>query len=191
MVAIAAPYGLWNKLGLYLWPRENPAPEGGTDLADFAKAQLEAERLIDKYGLVTPPVDPEAIAEAEGVEVVYVTFNGPLNESISGYIDPMNKRIVVNRDQPPARKTFTIAHELGHHLLHRAYTESGEYQIFPRRNEYPNGKPEEEREADAFAANLLVPMKMLRRYRDFASPYELSKMFLVSQDVILHRLKRA
>ena len=43
--------------------------------------------------------------------------------------------------------------------------------------------------ADAFAAELLVPLDMLRKYVDFASPSELAAMFMVSRDVILNRMK--
>jgi Zn-dependent peptidase ImmA (M78 family) len=55
---------------------------------------------------------------------------------------------------------------------------------------YENGKkPDEEKEANAFAATLLVPLNLLKRYKDVATISELSRMFMVSQDVILNRMK--
>lgn len=157
--------------------------------ADYKRAEREAERLVAKY-YKKPPVDPEAIAEAEGVRVVYARFNGAMSAKIAGYSDPNRSRIVVNQDLPFNRKTYTIAHELGHYVLHKDYlSDDGAYQIFPRMNSYDGPKPPEEQEADAFAANLLVPIEMLRTYADLASIRELAQMFMVSQDVILFRMK--
>lgn len=185
--------GLRNKTALYAAEplRFAASTNGDLPLANYRRAQEAAEKLLDKYGIDAPPIDPEVIAEGEGVDVVYAGFKGRASDEVSGFINPMDARIFVNKVLPPNRKTFTIAHELGHHVLHRAYVESGDYRILPRRNEYGDDKPDEEKEADAFAANLLVPMKLLRRYKDHATVPELARMFLVSQDVIAHRLKRA
>lgn len=165
----------------------------GEDMAaDFHRARREAERLIEKYDIRKPPIDPEAIAEAEGVRVVYAAFNGDIDKKLSGFTDSMNDTIVINRSIPANRKTFTIAHELGHHVMHREYLDDdGAYQVFARFNEYAENKPDEEKEADAFAANLLVPMKLLRRYKNVASNHELARLFCVSDAVILHRLSQA
>ena len=160
--------------------------------ANFDRAKREAERLIERYGYTKPPIDPEAIAEAESVRVLYATFNGEIGDKLSGYSDAASASIVINKDIAPNRKIFTIAHELGHHLLHRDYlADDGSYQVFPRFNEYGAVKPPEEQEADAFAASLLVPIKMLKRYKDVASVSELASMFCVSEAVILNRLKWA
>ena len=135
-------------------------------------------------------IDPEAISEAEGYEVAYATFNGAISNEVAGFSEPQNGRIVVNRALNSNRKVFTIAHELGHHVLHKDYlNDEGAYQVFPRLNAYSGTKPPEEQEADAFAAELLVPLEMLRKYADFASPSELAAMFMVSRDVILNRMK--
>lgn len=185
--------GLRNKEGLHSGGAKclTAQAAGDSDLANYRRAQQAAEKLLDKYGIRNAPIDPEVIAEGEGVDVVYAGFAGRANEKVSGFINPNEGRIYVNKDIPANRKTFTIAHELGHHVLHRDYTRSGEYRILPRLDEYDEGKPDEEKEADAFAANLLVPMKLLQRYKDHASVPELARMFLVSQAVILNRLKRA
>lgn len=158
--------------------------------ADYDRAKKAARALLEKYKITKAPIDPEAIAENEGIEVVYATFNGPISDEVAGYSEPMNGRIVVNRDLHTNRKIYTIAHELGHHVLHKDYLDNeGAYQVFPRLNSYSGAKPPEEQEADAFAAELLVPLAMLRKYVDFASPSELASMFLVSREVILNRMK--
>lgn len=158
--------------------------------ADYARAKQAARDLLTKYKIKKAPIDPEAISEAEGFEVVYATFNGAIADEVAGFSEPQNGRIVVNRDLNSNRKVFTIAHELGHHILHSDYLDDdGRYQVFPRMNAYSGVKPPEEQEADAFAAELLVPLDMLRKYVDFASPSELASMFMVSRDVILNRMK--
>ncbi len=155
--------------------------------ADWNKAKAKAAEVLKQYGLTKPPVDPEAIAEAMGVDVVYANFAPGTKDKVSGFIqfDPL--RIIVNNDISPNRMTFTIAHELAHFLLHREWAESKAYQVLPRKNEYTERKPPQEQEADCFAAELLVPRDMIERYKDFASPRELARIFAVSEDVILNR----
>ena len=156
--------------------------------ADYNRAKRAAEELAFKY-YQEPPIDPEAIAEALGVEVVYGDFSEEMRDRISGYLEPEQNLIVVNSAIHPNRMTFTIAHELAHHILHRDYANSDKYRVFTRMNDYDTTKPDEEREADAFAASLLVPLPMLRKYKDIASVTELARMFCVSDAVILNRLK--
>lgn len=158
--------------------------------ADYARAKKAARDLLAKYKITKAPIDPEAIAQAEGIDVVYATFNGAVSEQVAGYSEPINGRIVINRDLHTNRKTYTIAHELGHHMLHKDYLDDdGAYQVFPRVNSYSGPKSPEEKEADVFAAELLVPLDMLRKYMDFASPSELAQMFLVSREAMLNRMK--
>jgi Zn-dependent peptidase ImmA (M78 family) len=160
-------------------------------MPDYHRAQREAEKLVSSFGLTRPPVDPEAIAEALGLSVVYAHFSPGISDEVSGYLDVAGNRIVVNKAIPSNRKTYTIAHELGHYVLHKEYAASNRYEVLLRKNQYENAKPPEEQEADAFAANLLVPIKLLREYKSFASGSELARLFGVSADVIMHRLKRA
>ncbi|WP_272915751.1 ImmA/IrrE family metallo-endopeptidase [Aristophania vespae] len=58
----------------------------------------------------------------------------------------------------------------------------------PRNNIYKTAKPPEEVEADIFAANLLVPFNILKKYAPIASPCELARLFMVSEDVIHNQL---
>lgn len=149
---------------------------------NYKNSRLAAKKLLEKYKIVNPPVDPEAIAEAEGIDVLYVDFGSVKNE-ISGLYDFESRKIYVNKDIPDNRKTFTIAHELAHALMHQDYATSANYRALPRSNNHDD-KPDEEREADVFAACLLVPKEMLRSYQNYASVPELAKMFAVSDSVV-------
>ncbi|MBU2983282.1 ImmA/IrrE family metallo-endopeptidase [Lentibacter algarum] len=150
---------------------------------DYKRARAEAARLLKHYSIRSLPIDPEAIAESEGINVVYVEFNEKASKLISGLYDFNAQKIYVNKTLPSNRKTFTIAHELAHAILHQEYAESTDYRAMPRSNVHFD-KPPEEKEADVFAACLLVPPSALKKYKDVASIEELSSMFAVSRDVV-------
>ncbi len=72
-------------------------------------------------------------------------------------------RIKFNADRRPSRARFTIAHEFGHYALHRelrTFFECSESDV--------SGQTEIdiERQADAFASTLLMPLDDLRRQVD-------------------------
>jgi Zn-dependent peptidase ImmA (M78 family) len=129
-----------------------------TKPSDYAKA------LHRKYNS-TVPVDVYAIAEGEGVFVEEVE----LEPNVSGFLILKEDEVVigVNKSHHPFRKRFTIAHELGHHLIHgpkaasNVMTEEGEFVYF-RDNTSESGEVEQEREANQFAADLLMPRDLLK-----------------------------
>ncbi|WP_413207611.1 ImmA/IrrE family metallo-endopeptidase [Rhodospirillum sp. A1_3_36] len=155
---------------------------------DFNSAAHKALSLLENHSYVAPPINPEQIARDMGLRVVYADFEGEDQNNVSGFFRLADKTILVNNAISDNRITFTIAHELAHYLLHKDYIESNNYKPMPRNNIYVEEKPNEEVEADTFAANLLVPLKMLKKYKDVATPEELATLFFVSEDVIRYRL---
>lgn len=155
---------------------------------DYPKARAEAAALLSRFGISRPPVNPERIAEQLGIRVEFADFEPDMSKEISGLFDFDSNTIIVNRDLPTNRKTFTIAHELGHALMHRDYVASEGYQVLPRTNHHAD-KPAVEREADVFAACLLAPRSMLKEYRAVAGTTELADAFAVSPEVIVHQMK--
>jgi Zn-dependent peptidase ImmA (M78 family) len=156
-------------------------------MADFAKAVQAAKRILEEFGFSAPPINPVIIARDLGVNVSFVGL--PEHQTVSGFYDAADDAIYVNKDEYPKRQTFTIAHELGHRVLHREWAASNEYRVLLR-DPSLMVIDEKEQEANAFAAHLLVPAGMLAKYRDIASVEELSKLFVVSMPVIKNRLKR-
>lgn len=158
--------------------------------ADYIKPRLEAERMLQKYNINQLPIDPREIAKSEGLEVVFFEPTDSSMEKISGFLDIDKKKIFVNAKNAINRQTFTIAHELGHWLMHRDIIKKdpSKYLIFRvDQMGMPSLDPMES-EANAFAANLLVPMNTLLRLSESYSVEELSKIFLVSVAVISNRL---
>ena len=97
--------------------------------------------------------------------------------SLSGLLLPGRGEIWVNGPEArawPPRRRFTIGHELGHWCMHRTDHVASIYcrstAVDPK-EERPE-RPVAEKEADAFAAALLMPARLLRaeyeRDRDFA-----------------------
>ena len=90
--------------------------------------------------------------------------------TLSGLLLPSLGQIWVNADEAaqwPGRRRFTIAHELGHWVLHRR----GQQALFCRKGTVAEDPapapreplPEPEREANAFAAALLMPAPLVER----------------------------
>jgi Zn-dependent peptidase ImmA (M78 family) len=126
-------------------------------------ATLTPGQIIAKYQSQSP-VDIVAIATDLGVNV-WETKSLP--NSISGKIfrDPLNGgpstfSILVNANHSLPRKRFTIAHEIGHFVLHRKRLESGELIDDAM---YRSGvTAKEETEANRFAADVLMPYSLIR-----------------------------
>ena len=107
--------------------------------------------------------------------------------------DPECPVIVVKKLDSDARQCFTLMHELGHLLLHRASSIDDEGDLHA-----PDG---EECEANAFAGHLLVPDAFLLSIRDEERPADVAgfddwlepqrKAWGVSGEMILRRLMDA
>jgi Zn-dependent peptidase ImmA (M78 family) len=156
--------------------------------ANYNKAKLEAVKKLEECGIIEPAVNPIKIAREYGVNVFFVKFDSRYQKEVSGFFDAKENSIYINADEYPPRQTFTIAHELGHKFLHEEWAKSSEYRYLPRSQVLNFMKDGKEQEADCFAANLLVPEHMIKKYQ-FASVDELAKLFVVSRVVIVNRLK--
>jgi hypothetical protein len=117
---------------------------------------------------------------------------GP-GQSLSGLLLADKAQIWVSRPEGrewPARRRFTIAHELGHWCMHRA----GRERLFCRASavDPPEERPERpvvEREADAFAAALLMPAQLMQREYKHDREFErLCERFEVSGSAMGRRL---
>ena len=155
-------------------------------VADFVAAKRLARQVLQDNGITEPPIIAADLVVSYGLEAMIAVFQ-PGYDHIAGFIDFDEFKIYVNGDDSLQRQNFTIAHELGHYLLgHRK--ESG-YTVLLR-NPDEMVKTPIEKEANCFAANLLVPEPFLLQYlEDFPgiTNYQLTKIFGVSTDVIHYR----
>jgi hypothetical protein len=146
-----------------------PAPRTATARERAVDARNEANRFLQKHNVTDVPVDVERLARAEG----FTIERRPLGDDDG---ETVGRCITVNSDQPRVRQRFTIAHELGHFVMHSSH----------------GTDDDSERQADVFAGALLVPRDALRR--EFAvtkDPEALARRFLVSRDAMWIALKDA
>lgn len=154
---------------------------------NYGRAIEAARQILDDLGYKNPPINPLDIAKKYGIDVSFVSF--PNNPNVSGFYDPSEKKIYVNAEEGTRRQAFTIAHELGHAILHQEWAKSNEYRVLMRDTGAGKEDPKE-KEANTFAAHLLVPREMLIRFIENMSIKELSDMFVVSEKMLGYRISR-
>lgn len=164
------------------------------------EARNEARRIVRKHQITDPPVHVEQLAEALGAEIARHRFEGP--ESGFALRDGTRWIIGVNVQTSRRRQRFTIAHELGHLLLHegRPLTVDQAVLRIDLRNEVSSmATDDQEIQANTFAATLLMPEEIVLAYAtnvvrmngeitrdDLIS--ELARTFDVSSEAMGYRL---
>lgn len=137
----------------------------------------------NKYGTLAVPIDLSKIVNGYNLSLKKATFKQP---NISGAFDRTKRIIYVNPTDPHTRQMFTIAHELGHYFLHDDVAED----ILYREKTKKDRSSHRETEADAFAAELLMPDETIRLYWPLAeSIQQLADTFNVSFLAMSTRLK--
>jgi Zn-dependent peptidase ImmA (M78 family) len=121
------------------------------------KGLSAAELILKDLGITDPKeIDLEAIAWTLGVRVKYRPLQG-CEACIAG--DLQRAIMTVNSRSAPRRRRFSLGHELGHWKYHRG-------RILVCRAEEIGGQRKGqsplEREADRFAADLLLPLYLLK-----------------------------
>jgi len=158
-------------------------------------AESKAAEILERFDVTEPPVPAENIARALGAQITYEVFEG----EISGMLlrDQDTLVIGVNSRHAPTRQRFTVAHEIGHILIHQGRPIF--IDRFVRVNFRDGESGIEEVEANAFAAELLMPRNMIYAAADRAllrhpeyTPEELARLlarqFEVSPAAMQYRL---
>ncbi|GAA3797014.1 ImmA/IrrE family metallo-endopeptidase [Streptomyces phyllanthi] len=129
----------------------------------MARADAAARELLARFGIDEPPVDPRLLAEKLNVLVVHQE----MKDDVSGMLLRREEQQVigVNQNHAPKRQRFTVAHELGHLLLHRGrpLILDAQTRVNLRNTVSSMATDREEIEANRFAAALLAPETMVRR----------------------------
>lgn len=144
-----------------------------------------AETVLENYNIDSIPVDPIYLARMNNVEVKNAVFH---DADVAGYIVKSGRHITIfiHPNDPPNRKKFTIAHELGHYFLHLAEVDG---DFIEYRGAFQYEFPEKEREANAFAAALLMPRRFVEKlWHEGWSLEEMAMEFAVSQEAMKYRL---
>jgi Zn-dependent peptidase ImmA (M78 family) len=163
------------------------------------KIEALVQELLSTYNIKQAPVPVEKIAKARGARIFYQS----LDDDVSGFLyrDATQAVIGVNTHHAAVRQTFTTAHELGHLLLHdqeQLHVDHGFRVVRLRDDISRQGIDEAEREANLFAASLLMPKEFLESdlagedYFDLLDDgflLDLARKYGVSAQALVNRLK--
>ena len=161
------------------------------------RAEIEdrAKQVLRDHNLLQIPVDPLKVASTLGIKVLSAVFS---EQNKSGAVVNRNGEfaIFVNANEPPARKRFTVAHEIGHRLLHmdggvQEFVDTEENFRSTGVAEEESWTPERRREweANVFASALLMEAGIVQeKWRECKDPVTLAWMFQVSPTAMTVRL---
>ena len=157
------------------------------------------QELLQHNQVAAPPVPVERIARGLSVQLRF----SPLDRELSGmvFVKDGTPIIGVNAIHHPNRQRFTIAHECGHLVLHRAqvtkevHVDKG-FPMLMRDAVSAGGVDAMEVEANLFAAELLMPESLLSEalgnapfdIDDDATVNALARRFRVSLSAMQFRL---
>lgn len=124
-------------------------------------------RLLADHGIVAAPVSVDDIVAALKIEVTRDDVDDELSGFLYREMETDRTVIGVNGRHPDTRQRFTIAHELGHFMLHEGEVVHVDekdvlFTMDFRDDRSSNGNNDNEREANLFAAELLMPEHFLR-----------------------------
>jgi Zn-dependent peptidase ImmA (M78 family)/DNA-binding XRE family transcriptional regulator len=150
-----------------------------------AAQELTALAVVER-----PPIDVEGLARGCGVRVLGYDFGD--DAPVSGFLIELESGPVIgfNKSQfSHGRQRFTIAHELGHYLLRHHDNFHIDVASAVAHGEAPNYDWRDERAANEFAAELLMPAPLvLGAAQRVKSVRDLARLFEVSQEAMGFRL---
>lgn len=126
------------------------------------RIEQKAERLLEECNALRAPIPLESVIR----HLDLVSQARPLGDA-SGVLVVENGRGLIgyNASHSTVRQRFTIAHEIGHYVLHvkskqqRLFVDKS---VFKRDDDSSTGNDAEEVEANKFAAALLMPAVLVR-----------------------------
>ena len=155
--------------------------------ANFSFAREMARKVLKQYKIVDVPTDLRKICEGEGLE--FIELDDP--EAVDGMLMELEdgtRVAMVNRAKAYVRGRFTLAHELGHIFLRHDKRDFYDAEAVRDLGEDipESAKPPWEQEADAFAAELLIPQEQLKKYQaELKNPEKLAGIFQVSRPAMV------
>ncbi|HEY4303420.1 MAG TPA: ImmA/IrrE family metallo-endopeptidase [Gemmatimonadaceae bacterium] len=160
-------------------------------------AEKQAMQTLRRLGIDDTPIPVHLVAQRLGLHVQSFA----LGDDVSGVlvIEGDTGVIGYNSSHPSVRQRFTIAHEIGHYVLHREdaslFIDERYFTAF-RDKKSSQGSDPRERQANAFAAALLMPTHLVKReieqqrfdIADDETLGNLAKKFEVSVQSMAYRL---
>ncbi|HLO73880.1 MAG TPA: ImmA/IrrE family metallo-endopeptidase [Flavobacterium sp.] len=163
----------------------------------FKHIEESSENLLRDNGFYKVGFDIDKLVKHLKIELIKKRFD--FESDISGLLAINNNRAVisVNSTEDVKRQRFTIAHEIGHLTLHskdQPFFVNKTSKVMYRNNASATGEIFKEREANAFAAALLMPRELISNEIDECefggdeAVKHLAKRFKVSEQAMSFRL---
>ena len=156
----------------------------------------EIHNALLNVGMSYPSNDILGIAERLGITVHIVDLSNTQSKRIKGFLDygdeGMNAKMFIETSLSKQERTFTIAHEIGHFILHKPKI-GGRFRVEDFDYKREDTEASEEPEANYFAASILVPkeefLSLVKKVGDsFESLGLIADYFGVSRSVIQNRV---
>ncbi len=143
---------------------------------EFTTPKDAARQIRRSWAMSSGPVpDVVGCLEDAGALVLVRDLGSDLLDAISQWDGSQAPLLLINNRAPGDRCRFSVAHELGHLVMHAE----------------PGASQEQERQADAFAAEFLMPASDIREAFaggvDLARLSELKRRWRVSMSALLRR----
>lgn len=153
-------------------------------MPSIATNQLQPSEIVDAF-LTDAPIRVDQLVVALGLQLSYAVLG-----DVSGKIERAGKtyKITVNGTDPRVRQRFTVAHEIGHYVLHRDLIGDGIVDDAMYRSKLSDTY---ETQANQYAAYILMPPNLFRsKYREGVRSYpDLARAFEVSSQAAEYRAK--
>jgi len=169
--------------------------------------ERKAFNVLRKADALCAPVELAKVAATLNVQL----HEAPVEDNVSGVllVEGDQRHVLVNKTHSSNRQRFSIAHELGHLVLHhkqgdRLHIDTN-YRLYQRvgtpgsdayQEPGSSTTPQQEREANQFASALLMPAELLvaaaeeRDFWDEVDVAALASLFHVSEQAMAIRLQQ-
>lgn len=162
--------------------------------------EAKAQKVLEDAKATALPIDLTKVAKGNGITISEAPSK---SDELSGLLLKSEKKTLVgvNAFHHSNRKRFTIAHELGHYFLHETgdtfVDENSNLELLVKFRDNSAPFSQEEREANSFAAALLMPAESVKKHfnglldviDDTAEIIKkLSDKYEVSYDAMMYRL---
>lgn len=163
-------------------------PSLPSNAPDQPMALKLAKQAIKMSGIASPPISVNEVVKAlQRFGHKIIVKSTPLSDGFSGQIIQMPQitGIMYNSTHSQHRQRYTVAHELGHFMMNHILTATYK-EVVNLKN-----KLKIEKEANIFAAELLMPKEMIKnalKSRKYTAK-ELATLFDVSEEAMWFKIE--
>lgn len=159
------------------------------DKPRYGYARKMARKVLNDFQSVALPIDLKLLLRHKGYE--YIEVDSFLDDVDALFLRSDNDGktyAAVNANHHVHRQRFSLAHEFGHIMMNHDLNYYQPYITIddpPTNKTHTNAEAALEKEANAFAGELLVPLEMLKSaFRKSPDIKDLARTFWVSQQVV-------